>query len=89
LDGGWEHTPAAMSAAQSPSSLDALLDGVLKRLTPLVKPFHDSKSGAFKTTTALDTALVWTYKWTRGLRRQRNTVSSPSAGQAAVTLDPD
>ncbi|TKA52509.1 hypothetical protein B0A53_04885 [Rhodotorula sp. CCFEE 5036] len=62
-----------MSAAQSPSSLDALLDGVLKRLTPLVKPFHDSKSGAFKTTTALDTALVWTFKWTRGLRRQRNT----------------
>lgn len=77
--------------SSSPSSLDALLDGVLKRLAPLVKPFHDSKSGGFKTTTALDTALVWTFKWTRGLRKGRNTVRYAvpplaSVGQAAVSL---
>lgn len=61
-------------SAQSPLSLDRLLDGVLKRLTPLVKPFRDSKSGEVKTTTALDTALVWTFNWSRALRKGRNTV---------------
>lgn len=51
---------------------DALLEGILKRLSPFAKPFMGKDR--VKPPTALDCALFWTYQWSYALKKQRETV---------------
>ncbi|GAA5886118.1 hypothetical protein JCM3774_001400, partial [Rhodotorula dairenensis] len=63
---------------------DALLAGVLKRLASHVKPFLPKDRP--QPTTALDSALVWTYKWSSALKKQRITMDQKHLDDLAKCL---